>query len=126
MSKMKQMYMNYCKGKIKDLGEITLYNPHWEEYETYRVIMTAEGLREHANVKIIMNENTEDNLVVIDSDNRIVINTPMAGPTDYSAHLEFNSIDRQFYENVINYWDDENMDEFMEGLLEEGLIDIEE
>lgn len=120
------MYMDYCKDKVKDLGEITVYNPHWEEYETYRIIMTAEELREHTNVTIVVNENTDDNLVVINSEGKIVIDTPMAGPIDYSARLEFNNIDRQFYEDVMTYWEDECMDEFMEGLLEVGLIETEE
>lgn len=111
---MKQLFKDYCKDKIKDLGETLVYNEVWEEEQAYRVIMTAEGIREYTNVRVVMNEDTEDYLVVIDSDNKIVINTPMIDPIGYAGRMEFKEIDTQFYNDILTYWDDMDMDTYME------------
>lgn len=104
--------MDYCKDKLADLGTVTLYNDEGEGY-TYRVAMTAEGIREYDNVRVIVGDDTEDYLVVIDNDNNIVINSPMLDPIGYASRMEFKQIDTDFYNMMLEYWD-EDMDFYIE------------
>lgn len=109
---MKTLFKNYCKDKLADLGHITLHR-EGEEY-TYRVVMTAEGIREYNDVRVIIGDDTEDYFVVIDSNDNIVINTPMIDPIGYASRLEFKQIDPTFYNEILTYWDDMDMDTYME------------
>lgn len=109
---MKTLFKNYCKDKLADLGHITLHREG--EERTYRVVMTAEGIREYSDVRVIIGDDTEDYFVVIDSNDNIVINTPMIDPIGYAGHMEFKQIDPTFYNEILTYWDDFNMDEYIE------------
>lgn len=108
---MKTLFKNYCKDKLMDLGHITL-NREGEE-RTYKVVMTAEGIREFENVRVIIGDDTEDYFVVIDSNDNIVINTPMIDPIEYAGHMEFKQIDPTFYNETLTYWDDMDMDAYI-------------
>ena len=108
---MKTLFKNYCKDKLADLGHITL---HREGEEcTYKVVMTAEGIREFENVRVIIGDDTEDYFVVIDSNDNIVINTPMISPIGYASEMLFKYIDTEFYNDILKYWDDLQMDEYI-------------
>ena len=108
---MKTLFKNYCKDKLADLGHITLQREG--EERTYRVVMAAEGIREFNNVRVIIGDDTEDYFVVIDSNDNIVINTPLIDPLEHAGHMEFKQIDPTFYNDILKYWDDLQMDEYM-------------
>lgn len=108
----KQRFIDYCKDKIKDLG----YTEVNEDGEiiNYPTLMTADEIREFKNVRIIQDDNYPDNLIAVDENGKVVINTPMITSDTFAARLEFTSIDTKFYNNLIEYWDELYMDEIME------------
>ena len=114
----KKVFQDYCKDRITDLGKIELPDQIWgeEEMNTWDIVMTADAIREFSDLRIINNIelNEEDNLIAIDKDNKIVFNTPMLTSIGYAARMEFDKIDKEYYDNIMKYWDDINMEETME------------
>ena len=113
----KKIFQDYCKDRITDLGKIELPDAIWEdEMNTWDIVMTADAIREFSDLRIINNIelNEEDNLVAIDKDNKIVFNTPMLTSIGYAARMEFDKIDEKYYDNLMKYWDDIDMEEIME------------
>lgn len=105
----KQIFIDYCKNKIKNLGNIEI------EEETYQVLMHLSELRQFKNVKVIGNLDSDDAyLRVADEDDNIVIETIMVSFLDIAASMQFDSIDSSLYDYIMNYWDDIMMDEYIE------------
>lgn len=117
---MKNKFKDYCKGKVTDLGKVTILHPIWEETRSYDVLMTASSLREFNNVRIIAGDDTDDNLVAITEDNEIVIDTPMVDPVGYACRMEFDTIDSEFYDYILKYWEEQYLDTYMEDLYGKG------
>lgn len=111
---MKQKFIDYCKGKVKDLGETRVYNNNIEEDQVYKVLMFSEGLREYENVRIVTHDDAGENLIVIDENNNIVIDTPMIDQIGYASEMLFKYIDTEFYNGILKYWDDLQMDDYFE------------
>lgn len=109
---MKQKFIDYCKGKVKDLGETRAYEDGIEDAQMYRVVAVAEQLREFSNVRIVANEDTGDWLTAIDENNNIVICTPMLDELGYLSMLEFKYIDTEAYNDILEHWDDLQMDDY--------------
>ena len=110
MSKQKEIFIDYCKNKIEDLKKVTYSNLD-NETETKKVLMEAEGVRQFKNVKIVTDE---DGLFKVIQNNKLVIDTLMIDPIIYAARMEFNKIDKDFYNELIELWNDYGMDELIE------------
>lgn len=111
----KQKFIDFCSNKIEDLGDIMI------DEISYHIIMHTEGIREFSDLRIIADlDNYEfENLVAINKAGAIVINTPMIDYNEYAASMQFDKIDQRFYDSLMNYWDDLNMDERIEDESEE-------
>lgn len=113
----KKIFQDYCKDRITNLGKIELPDAIWEdEMNTWDIVMTADAIREFSDLRIINNIelNEDDNLIAIDKDNNIVFNTPMLTSIGYAARMEFDKIDKEYYDNLMKYWDNIDMEEIME------------
>jgi hypothetical protein len=109
----KEKFIEYCKGRIVELGEVNTPDQIFEdEGITYRVIMTADSIQDFTDVKIVTKYGVDNFLVV--KDNKVVINTPMVDPIWYTSLLEFKEIDPSWYDAVLRCWDEIDMDEWME------------
>ena len=107
VSNYKQKFIDFCSDKIEDLGDVMI------DETPYHVIMHTEGIREFTDLRIIADlDNYEfENLVAINEDDKIVINTPMIDFNEYAATMQFDVIDEKFYNNLMNNWEDLNMNE---------------
>lgn len=116
ISPQKQKFIDYCKDKIEDLGDIEIYDEDYEEDIPYHKLMHTEGIREFDDLYIIANfdDYENENLIAINNENKIVINTPMIDCNGYAATMQFDKIDKQFYDQLMDYWDDIYMDEMID------------
>lgn len=116
ISPQRQKFIDYCKDKIEDLGDIEIYDEDYEENIQYHKLMHTEGIREFNDLYIIANfdDYENENLIAINNENKIVIDTPMIDCNGYAATMQFDKIDKQFYDQLMDYWDDLYMDEMIE------------
>ena len=116
ISPQKQKFIDYCKDKIEDLGDTEIYDEDYEENVQYHKIMHTEGIREFNDLYIIANfdDYENENLIAINNENKIVINTPMIDCNGYAATMQFDKIDKQFYDQLMDFWNDIYMDEMIE------------
>lgn len=116
ISPQKQKFIDYCKDKIEDLGDVEIYDEDYEENIQYHKLMHTEGIREFEDLYIIADfDNYEnENLIAINNENKIVINTPMIDCNGYAGTMQFDKIDKKFYDQLMDYWDDLYMDEIIE------------
>lgn len=109
MDNKKQVFIDYCKNKIKNLGNIEI------DEETYQILMHLPKLRQFEDVRVIGDLDSDDGyLRVVDKDDNIVIETLMVSFIDIAASMQFDSIDSSLYDYIMNYWDDIMMDEYIE------------
>lgn len=108
VSEQKQSFIDYCKDKIKDLGEVEI------DGNTYKVIMHTPAIRQFNDIRVItqLDADTDEDLICIDKDNNIVIDTPMMDYNSYAAAKLFDEIDKEYYNLVIKYWNDIDMDSY--------------
>lgn len=116
ISPQKKKFIEFCKDKIKDLGDVEIYDETLEENVQYHIIMHTEGIREFNDLYIIANfdDYENENLIAINNENKIVINTPMMDCNGYASTMQFDKIDKKFYDQLMDYWDDIYMDEMIE------------
>lgn len=115
ISPQKQKFIDYCKDKIEDLGDIEIYDEDYEENVQYHKIMHTEGIREFNDLYIVANfEEYDENLKAINSENKMVIDTPMIDCNGYAATMQFDKIDQEYYHTLLEYWNDLYMDEIIE------------
>lgn len=101
----KEQFISYCEGKVKNLGTIEL------ESETIRVAFIQE-IRDYGTCKVLNSEDTMDKLdtdgenLEFITENGKYISTPMINPITLVGRLEFTEIAKDFYESVLEYWDD--------------------
>lgn len=108
ISDQKQSFIDYCKDKIKDLGEVEING------DTYKVIMHTPAIRQFEDLRVItqLDAGTDEDLMCIDKNNNIVIDTPMMDYNSYAATKLFDKIDKEYYDLVIKYWNDIDMDSY--------------
>lgn len=115
ISPQKKKFIEFCKDKIKDLGDIEIYDETWEENVQYHKIMHTEGIREFNDLYIVANfEESDENLKAINSENKMVIDTPMIDCNGYAATMQFDEIDQEYYHTLLEYWNDLYMDEMID------------
>lgn len=115
--KNKEKFITYCKGKIRNLGEVT-YTNSLDEKVTLPVIIKAD-IREFSNVKVLLPEEDEG-LLVVNRNNRVVIDTPMISPIEYASRMQFTYIDEDFYSEILDLWDEYDMEEMMDDYEDEA------
>lgn len=108
----KENFMNYCKDKIKNLGKAKIVDESGNK-RTLSIIMLSDGIREFKDLKIL-NDEEDGNLLAIDKENKVVINSCMIDVLGYALRLEFSAIDENFYNEIIENWEENNLDEYME------------
>lgn len=110
ISPQKQKFIEFCKDKIEDLGDIEI------DEQQYHKLMHTEGIREFEDLYIVADlDNYEnENLIAINNENKIVINTPMIDCNGYAGTMQFDKIDKKFYDQLMDFWDDIYMDEMIE------------
>lgn len=120
---LKQKFIDYCSDKLEEMGNIEI------DEMIYKKIMHSEGIRQFNDVYVIANFEDEseraDYFKVIDNTNTLVINTPMIDHNYYASTLQFDKIDKEFYNNILKYWDDYNMEEMMQDNFEDLEEDLE-
>ena len=115
ISPQKKKFIEFCKDKIKDLGDIEIYDETVEENVQYHKIMHTEGIREFNDLYIVANfEEYDENLKAINSENKMVIDTPMIDCNGYAATMQFDEIDQEYYHTLLEYWNDLYMDEMID------------
>ena len=111
ISPQKRKFIEYCKDKIiEDMGTLEI------DETDYNIIMHTEGIREFEDLRIIADfEDPDfDVLMAIDKNNKVVINSRMIDANGYAATMEFDQIDKAYYDMILKYWDDIYMDEMIE------------
>ena len=113
----KETFKNYCKDKIKNLGKATIVDDFGDK-QNLKVVMLADEIREFRNLRVL-NDNENGNLLAINEKNKVVIDTCMLDIVAYALRLEFSAIDKSFYNEIIEYWEENNLDEYMSEEFEE-------
>ena len=123
-----EAFSSYCSDKLENMDSIEiddiciifLYSISSISIEIddieYKKIMHIDNIRGFKDLYIIADlEDYEfENLVAINSDNEIVINTPMMDFNQFAAEMSFDKIDKEYYNNLMEYWNDLNMDEYFD------------
>lgn len=114
VSTQQEKFINYCKDKIQDLG--TTFVEYYDRKVNVKVAFTQE-IRDYGMCKILEPNDCyelldiEGDSIAFVKENGEFIATPMTTADILVARLEFNAIDKSFYEDTLKYWEDLNMDE---------------
>lgn len=105
-----EAFSSYCSNKLEDLDNIEI------DGTIYKKIMYTEGIRDYHNLYIIadFDDPEFENLMAINSDNEIVINTNMIDYNAYAASMQFDKIDKEYFEMLMKNWNLLNMDEYFD------------
>lgn len=122
----KYKFTEFCKDKLSNLGTIKVQGKDIK-------IAFIQDIRDFGKCYVLDPDDTINKLdsdgdsleFVVDKD-KSYVNTPMITTDILVSSLEFDKIDENFYNNIINYWEDLNMDENMEGTLMESVEDLKE
>lgn len=107
--KYKQVFIDYCKDKIKDLGTVEVDKWHDGDYEDFRVVMIG-NIRDKGECKVYVDDDEPEGLSFVGEDGT-AYSTPMIETPYYAARMEFTAISQEFYDEIMEYWDDLYMDE---------------
>lgn len=109
----KEKFISYCKGKVKDLG--TEYTQYFDRKGNIKVVLLQE-IRDYGNCKVLDPDDCME-ILDIDTDALVFISgkgeliaTPMITTDLLASRLEFDSIDKKFYNNILKYWEDMGME----------------
>ena len=113
-SPFRQKFEDYCKDKIEDLGTVTLYFDEDDDdpYSSlYNVILHSPQIREYTDVRVVIDiDYSEELFRVIDKDNKMVIETLMIDPLYYTLRCEFDKIDKDWYNLILDNWEQFEID----------------
>lgn len=115
ISKYKQQFIDYCKGRVKDLGEmaIALDEEDPTELDSFEILYTSKMYKQSQPLAYILN-NEDGYLMVASESGEVFINSPMSSPEVDIVELTFHEISTNFYEYILEYWDEQGMDDMME------------
>lgn len=118
----KERFMTYCEGKIKDLG--TTRVEYYDRRADVRVAF-IQDIRNFGTCKALDPTDcfelldVEDAFCFLKPDGTFTA-TPMTSTDIVLARLEFKEIDQAYYDEVLKYWDDLDMEGTMMDQLSEG------
>lgn len=115
ISKYKQQFIDYCKGRVKDLGEmaIALDEDDPTELDSFEILYTSKMYKQSQPLAYILN-NEDGYLMVANDEGEVFVNSPMSSPEVDIVELTFHEISTNFYEYILEYWDEQGMDDMME------------
>jgi hypothetical protein len=110
ISDYKQKFIDFCKDKVKDLGKLTTVSEDDPtEQETYEILYTSKSYKQAQPLAYILN-NEDEYLMVANEEGEVFINSPMCSPEEDILELDFDEISTNYYEYILDYWDDLDMD----------------
>lgn len=110
ISNYKQEFIDYCKDKIKKLGK-----RKYPKYSgTYNVVMLGPDGEEW-----VVGEDSDGIVEFWDGDGLSLVLPPYGSEFEVVAELDFSVIDKKVYEEILEYWDDADMDFFFEEVRKE-------
>ena len=111
----KEQFINYSKNKIKNLGDVTYKNPIFENELVTSKILLKQDIREFDSLFVVMPEDPcDDVLIAVDKYGEVKINTPMFNAPLLALRGEFDLIDKEFYNEILEFWQKANYDELSE------------
>ena len=122
MSEYREQFEDYCKDKVRKLGSMKCHFSYdkdieidEDDFDNYQIIMQGD-IRDCGKVNVVMlKEDADDSFICADIESgEIVIETSMITPVEYAARMEFSAIDEGFYNDILKYWEDMDMDLLIE------------
>lgn len=112
----KQRFIDYCKGKVEDLGTIVAKDKDDEDFNEELPVAMIDNHYEQAKPAYILipDPDYDDRLVISDKDGNVFIDSPMSNVVGEAQEMTFDKIDTEFYNNVLEYWDELYMDDALE------------
>ena len=95
----KQKFIDFCKGKVKDLGTIDA-----KDGNTYKILLTSDSYKQ-AQPEAYLTQD-DDYLIVIDKLGEVVINSDMDTIMTDVGELDFTAIDTELYNEILDNWED--------------------
>ena len=95
----KQKFINFCEGKVKDLGTIDA-----KDGNTYKILLTSDSYKQ-AQPEAYLTQD-DDYLIVIDKLGEVVINSDMDTIMTDVGELNFTAIDTELYNEILDNWED--------------------
>lgn len=113
-SKYKQVFIDYCKGKVEDLGEMKLADTEDGFYEeSYPIIFIEPKFRDAQPAYAL--QLPEGNLFITDKDGNVIFNgNAMASAEEEVIEMQFTKISTDYYNELLQYWDEIGFDEALE------------
>ena len=114
----KDRFIDYCKGKIKNLGKVKVEVNDWdsEEYDATKLANVNVSLITSDGLYMIDFDDSSD---IMDSDEAVYYN-PKNKELIYSGQmssweeniesLDFKAISKKLYNYILEFWDDHNFD----------------
>ena len=97
--KAKQKFIDFCKGKVKDLGTIDA-----KDGNTYKILLTSDSYKQ-AQPEAYLTQD-DDYLIVIDKSGEVVIKSVMDTIMTDVGELDFTAIDTELYNEILDNWED--------------------
>lgn len=95
----KQKFIDFCEGKVKDLGTIDA-----KDGNTYKILLTSDSYKQ-AQPEAYLTQD-DDYLIVIDKSGEVVINSDMDTIMTDVGELDFTAIDTELYNEILDNWED--------------------
>ena len=95
----KQKFIDFCEGKVKDLGTIDA-----KDGNTYKILLTSDSYKQAQPVAYLSQDG--DYLIVIDKSGEVVINLYMGTIMTDVGELDFTAIDTELYNEILDNWED--------------------
>ena len=114
-SNYKQLFMDYCKDKIKNLGNITVDEEIMEDnyINNTKILYVLPDVRGCEYVNVLRDD--EGGAIWVSPEGNIVLEAGgMASANDDIVELKFTAIDKEYYEEILKYWSEYYFDEMME------------
>ena len=114
-SNYKQLFMDYCKDKIKNLGNITVDEEIMEDsyINDTKILYVLPNVRGCEYVNVLRDD--EGGAIWVSPEGNIVLEAGgMASANDDIVELKFTAIDKEYYEEILKYWSEYYFDEMME------------
>lgn len=116
ISKYKQRFIDYCKDKVQDLGEMKIHSeePYYDNGTVYQIYLIEPKFRD-AEPAYCLNDEDEGALLVANEKGEIIFDGGEMAPL-YAETLKmhFTKIATEYYEYMLEYWDDLDCDDILE------------